>query len=55
MVRPFSLFLLTMVMDVLIRHNQGEMSWYMLFGDAIVLIDETHNRVNVKLEVQRQA
>ncbi|KAK4717677.1 hypothetical protein R3W88_016015 [Solanum pinnatisectum] len=41
-------------MDVLTQHIQGEISWYMLFVDEIVLIDETHNRVNAKLEVWRR-
>ncbi|KAG5598488.1 hypothetical protein H5410_029858 [Solanum commersonii] len=45
-----SLFLFALVMDVLIQHIQGEISWYMLFVDEIVLIDETQNRVNAKFE-----
>ncbi|KAK4374541.1 hypothetical protein RND71_005218 [Anisodus tanguticus] len=34
--------------------NFGEVRWCMLFTYDIVLIDETRNRVNVKLEVWQQ-
>ena len=42
---PFSL-----VTDVLIRGIQDELPRCMLFADDIVLIDETRQRVNDKLE-----
>ena len=41
-------------MDVLTRDIQHELPWCMLFADEIVLIDETRNGVNAKLEVWRQ-
>ena len=43
-------FLFTVVMDELIREIQDEMPWCMLFADDIVLIDETIDGVNTKLE-----
>jgi len=46
-------FLLGLVMDDLTQDIQDEVLWYMLFADDIVLIDETRNRVNAKLEVWR--
>nr|XP_018625126.1 uncharacterized protein LOC108944496 [Nicotiana tomentosiformis] len=48
-------FLFAMAMDVLTRHIQGEVPWYMLFLDDIVLIDETRCRVNGRLELRRHA
>ncbi|XP_070050175.1 uncharacterized protein [Nicotiana tomentosiformis] len=41
-------------MDALTHHIQGEVPWCMLFGDDIVLIDETRDGVNERLEVWRQ-
>ncbi|KAF3679745.1 Ubiquitin-conjugating enzyme E2 N [Capsicum annuum] len=46
-------FLFALVMDVLTRHIQREVSWCMLFADDVVLIDETRG-VNDKLEIWRQ-
>nr|XP_009793871.1 PREDICTED: uncharacterized protein LOC104240693 [Nicotiana sylvestris] len=43
-------FLFVLVMDVLSRHIQGEVPWYMLFTNDIVLIDETRNGVNASDE-----
>ena len=40
----------TLVMDELTKGIQDELSWYMLFVDDIVLIDETKDGVNDKLE-----
>nr|XP_033510141.1 uncharacterized protein LOC117274918 [Nicotiana tomentosiformis] len=46
-------FLFALVMDALAYHIQGEVPWYMLFTDDIVLIDETRGGVNDRLEVWR--
>ncbi|XP_019248770.1 PREDICTED: uncharacterized protein LOC109228041 [Nicotiana attenuata] len=40
-------------MDALTHHIQGEMPWCMLFADDIVLIDETQDGVNERLEIWR--
>ncbi|XP_075099697.1 secreted RxLR effector protein 78-like [Nicotiana tabacum] len=47
-----SLFLFSLVMDVLIHHIQGEVPWCKLFADDIVLIDETQSSVNGILETR---
>ncbi|XP_019246563.1 PREDICTED: uncharacterized protein LOC109226224 [Nicotiana attenuata] len=44
-------FLFAMAMDVVTRHIQGEVLWYMLFADDIVLIDEMRDGINARLEV----
>jgi len=44
-------FLFALVMGELMRDIQDEILWCMLFPDDIVLIDETRNGVNTKLEV----
>ncbi|XP_015159328.1 uncharacterized protein [Solanum tuberosum] len=41
-------------MDELTQSIQGNVPWCMLFADDIVLIDETRDRVNARLEVWRQ-
>ena len=43
-------FLFTLVMDALTKGIQDELPWYMLFTDDVVLIDETAEGVNSKLE-----
>jgi len=43
-------FLFTLIMDELTRGIQDALPWCMLFADDIVLIDETKQGVNVKLE-----
>ncbi|WMV15276.1 hypothetical protein MTR67_008661 [Solanum verrucosum] len=47
-------FLFALVMDELTRSIQEKVPWCMLFADNIVLIDETRDRVNARLEVWRQ-
>ncbi|KAL3368566.1 hypothetical protein AABB24_009429, partial [Solanum stoloniferum] len=47
-------FLFALVMDELTRSIQENVPWCMLFADDIVLIDETRDRVNARLEVWRQ-
>jgi len=46
-------FLFTTVMDELTREIQDEVPWFMLFVDDIVLIDETRDGLNDKLETWR--
>ena len=43
-------FLFTIIMDELTREIQDEVPWCMLFTDDIVLIDETRNGLNEKLD-----
>ena len=47
-------FLFAAVLDELTHHVQGDVPWCMLFADDIVLIDETREGVNAKLEIWRQ-
>jgi len=47
-------FLFATVLDELTRPIQDEVPWCMLFADDIVLVDETKDGVNVKLEQWRQ-
>ncbi|XP_070010574.1 secreted RxLR effector protein 78-like [Nicotiana sylvestris] len=49
-----SSFLFAWVMDALIHHIQGEVSWCMLFADDIVLIYERRGDINERLEVWTQ-
>ncbi|MES8240490.1 reverse transcriptase domain-containing protein, partial [Cutibacterium acnes] len=46
-------YLFVLVMDELTRHIQEEVPWCMLFTDDVVLIDETREGVNAKLELWR--
>lgn len=45
--------LFVLVMDELTRSIQEEVPWCMLFADDVVLIDETREGVNAKLELWR--
>jgi len=45
--------LFTLILDELTRGIQDEVPWCMLFANDIVLIDETRQRVNDKLESWR--
>ena len=47
-------FLFSIVMDEITKGNQDELPWCMLFLDDIVLVDETKEGVNTKLEFWRQ-
>ncbi|KAF3634913.1 putative pre-mRNA-processing factor 6-like [Capsicum annuum] len=49
-----SRFLSAVVTDMLMRSIQGEVPWCMLFTDDVVLIDESRQSINDKLEVWRQ-
>jgi len=40
----------TIVMDEITRDIQGQVPWYTLFADDIVIIDEIRDAVNDKLE-----
>ncbi|KAK9157750.1 hypothetical protein Scep_004324 [Stephania cephalantha] len=46
-------YLFTLVIDELTRHIQEDIPWCMLFADDIVLVDETKDGVNKKLELWR--
>ncbi|KAL4204701.1 hypothetical protein AMTRI_Chr01g111220 [Amborella trichopoda] len=48
-------YFFVLVMDNLTKHLQDEIPWCMLFADDIVLIEETQNDVNTKLELWRNA
>jgi hypothetical protein len=42
-------------MDEVTRDIQGNIPWYMLFADDVVLVDETREGVNGKLELWKDA
>jgi len=48
-------FLFTIVINELTKEIQDEVPWCMLFADDIVLIDETREGLESKLELWRQA
>ena len=47
-------YLFALVIDEITRHIQHEVPWCMLFADDIVLVDETREGVNAKLELWRK-
>src|SRR4029450_2942072 len=48
-------YLFALIMDELTRYIQDDIPWCMLFADDIVLVDETREGVNAKLEVWSEA
>ncbi|XP_047251467.1 uncharacterized protein LOC124886634 [Capsicum annuum] len=48
-------FIFALVLEVLMWKIHGEVPYYLLFTDDVVLIDEMHSGVNAKLEVWRQS
>jgi hypothetical protein len=44
-------YLFTLVMDEVTRDIQGDIPWYMLFPDDVVLVDESRTGVDQKLEL----
>jgi hypothetical protein len=49
-----SSYLFALVMDEVIRDIQGDIPWYMLFADDVILMDESRMRVDQKLELWRR-
>jgi hypothetical protein len=47
-------YLFALVMDEVTRDIQGGISWYMLFADDVILVDESRTRVDQKLELWRR-
>ena len=47
-------YLFTLIMDELTAHIQDTVPWCMLFADDIILVDETREGVNAKLESWRE-
>jgi hypothetical protein len=47
-------YLFALVMDEVIRDIQGDIPWYMLFADDVILMDESRMRVDQKLELWRR-
>ncbi|XP_009798508.1 uncharacterized protein [Nicotiana sylvestris] len=43
-----------LILEVLTRYIEGEVPWCMLFADDTVLINETRDGVNARLEVWRE-
>uniref|UniRef100_A0A1U7WIE3 Uncharacterized protein LOC104228864 n=1 Tax=Nicotiana sylvestris TaxID=4096 RepID=A0A1U7WIE3_NICSY len=54
-VSTLSPFLFALVMDTLTHHIEGEVPWFMVFANDIVLIDESKTSINEMLEVWRHA
>lgn len=49
-----NLYLFALVMDELTCNIQDDVPWCMLFANDIMLIDETRERINTKLEIRRK-
>ncbi|XP_075088268.1 uncharacterized protein LOC142170288 [Nicotiana tabacum] len=49
-VSTLSPFLFALVMDTLTHHIEGEVPWFMVFANDIVLIDESKTSINEMLE-----
>jgi Reverse transcriptase (RNA-dependent DNA polymerase) len=49
-----STYIFTLVMNEITKDIQGDIPWCMLFADDVVLIDESRNGINQKLELWRQ-
>jgi hypothetical protein len=47
-------YLFALVMDEVTRDIQGGISWYMLFTDDVILVDESRMGVDQKLELLRR-
>jgi hypothetical protein len=47
-------YLFALVIDEVTRDIQGDIPWCMLFVDDVVLVDESREGVNRKLELWRQ-
>ncbi|TKC11307.1 hypothetical protein FA727_23890, partial [Robertmurraya kyonggiensis] len=47
-------YLFALVMDEVTRDIQGDIPWCMLFADDVVLVDESREGVNEKLELWRR-
>ena len=50
-----SLYLFTLVLDVLIEHIQGSVPWCILVVDDIIPVEELREEINEKLELWREA
>jgi hypothetical protein len=48
-------YLFALVIDEVTRDIQRDIPWCMLFADDVVLVDESREGVNRKLELWRQA
>lgn len=50
-----SAYLFALIMDELTTHIQEEVPWYMFFADDLVLVNESRDGVNLKLDSWREA
>lgn len=42
------------MVDKFTRSIKYEVSWYILFAESMVLVDETRREINMKLEIWRE-